>query len=396
MARCFNTNKKLLYSSDYTNKLNSIITVCNIPSSCKTAVRTNSYEQLYLYNNGILGDCINNKTQLSAGLTSREDLEYVTTLCDRTNECCSNSTDNCSIDKTTFITTNLPLYSYYKIDPRGVLFGNSPCGILNYTKYMVPKIQIPFKIKSGNYKITSDSNYNTIINFYSDSIIEILNSIQIDYTIVGGGGGGGGGNIGGSPGAGGGGGGGVKAGTFISNSREYIITVGLGGQGGLLQTSTPSTDGLNGFSSLISGIDIVNGGYGGKAASNNGTGGNSGNGGTGGTGNTSPGGNGINGGGGGGGAYGPPTQIGGNGAISLTSVYNYGTAFGAGGGGGGGNNLSGIGGNIYAGNGGLSNKNAIPNYSGGGGGSTSGNGIPGTYSNGGNGGSGIVIFYFNI
>ena len=138
MARCFNTNKKLLYSSDYTNKLNSLITVCNTPSSCKSAVRTNSYEQLYLYNNGILGDCYKNNKQLSAGLNHSEDLEYVTTLCDRTNECCAYPTNTCSISKTTFITINVPLFNYYKIDPRGALFGNSPCGILNYTHYMVP------------------------------------------------------------------------------------------------------------------------------------------------------------------------------------------------------------------------------------------------------------------
>lgn len=138
MARCFKTNKKLLYSSDYTNKLNSSIVICNTPSSCKKAVRTNSYEQLYLYNNGILGDCYNNKTQLSEGLNSKENLADVTTICDITNECCAYPTGNCSISKTTFVTTNVPFFNYYKIDPRGALFGNSQCGILNYTNYMVP------------------------------------------------------------------------------------------------------------------------------------------------------------------------------------------------------------------------------------------------------------------
>lgn len=138
MARCFGTNKKLLYSSDYTNKLNSSIAVCNTPSSCKKAVKTNSYDQLYLYNNGILGDCFYNKTDLVAGLTSKEDLAYVTTICDRTNECCAYPTGNCSISSTTFVTTNVPFFNYYKIDPRGALFGNSPCGILNYTNYIVP------------------------------------------------------------------------------------------------------------------------------------------------------------------------------------------------------------------------------------------------------------------
>jgi hypothetical protein len=251
---------------------------------------------------------------------------------------------------------------------------------------------------TGTHSITSDSNYNTIITFTSNGTFTILNqysSIPINYTVVGGGGGGGGGNIGGAGGGGGGGGGGVSTGSFNTSITNYNIIVGGGGQGGNFQTTTPSTDGANGSSTQISGVITVNEGLGGKASSNRGTGGDSGNGGTGGTGNISPaGGTGVNGGGGGGGKYNSP---GGKGSVSTTSVYSYGTSFGAGGGGGGGNNQRGTAGNSYAGNGGSPDgQSATDNYGGGGGGGESGNGISGTNGNGGNGGSGVVILYFNI
>ena len=269
-------------------------------------------------------------------------------------------------------------------------------GIPNFSNSVTYTISFFSYSLTGTYSITSNSSYNTIITFTNNGSFTILNqysSIPINYIVVGGGGGGGGGNIGGSPGSGGGGGGGISTGLFNSSVTNYNITIGAGGLGGSLQTASPSTDGANGSSSQISGIITVSGGLSGKASSNLGAGGNSGNGGAGGTGNTAPGGNGTNGGGGGGGTY--STGTGGNGSISSTSVYLYGTSFGAGGGGGGGDAPDGAAGNSYAGNAGQGGFNATSNYGGGGGGSKGGNGVPGTYGNGGNGGSGIVILYFN-
>jgi hypothetical protein len=276
-------------------------------------------------------------------------------------------------------------------------------GVLNFSNSIMYFISINNRIYTltGTYSITSDSNYNTIITFTDNGTFTIQgqkNIIPINYIVVGGGAGGGGGNSGASPGAGGGGGGGVSTGIFNSSITTYTITVGAGGQGGNLQTSSPPTDGANGSSSQISGVVTVSGGLGGKASTNGGAGGNSGNGGAGGSGNTAPGGNGTNGGGGGGSSY-FVVSVGGNGSISSTSVYSYGTSFGAGGGGGGGNSSGGTSGNTYAGNGGTTvNSNglsATANYGGGGGGGRSGNGVPGTYGNGGNGGSGRVVLYFN-
>ena len=251
---------------------------------------------------------------------------------------------------------------------------------------------------TGTHSITSDSNYNTIITFTGNGTFTILNqysSISINYIVVGGGGGGGGGNILSSPGAGGGGGGGISTGSFNTSITNYNIIVGTGGEGGNFETTTPSTDGANGSSSQISGLIIVNGGEGGKSSNNDGDGGDSGNGGAGGTGNISPVGTGVNGGGGGGSNY-YTSDHGGNGSVSTTSVYSYGTSFGAGGGGGGGDDQPGTAGNSYAGNGGSPDgQSAADNYGGGGGGGESGNGDSGTSGNGGNGGSGIVILYFN-
>jgi hypothetical protein len=250
---------------------------------------------------------------------------------------------------------------------------------------------------AGTYSITSDSSYNTIITFTDNGTFTVLNQYfikQINFIVVAGGGGGGGGNIGGDPGGGAGGGGGISTGFLNSSVTTYVMTVGAGGSGGALQTATPSTNGVNGSPSQISGVVTVNGGSYGLASTNNGTGGNGGLGGAGGTGNTSPGGDGASPGGGGGGgiysAFGDGT--GGDGALSI-SVYSYGTSFGAGGGGGGGDANNGTAGNVYAGNGG--GFNATANYGGGGGGGRSGNGILGTYTAGGNGGSGRIVLYFN-
>jgi hypothetical protein len=389
--RAFGEFKEPTDAGDYIQNKKARAKYC-VANKCAPSIKVYSESDRLLFNKSnqlSLYPCANgiNTANLNINLITRLNLREISVVKDL-----SNNTVPAVID-----TNSIP-FLRYEIDPSGTLFGNSICGINNFTKLLTPNQQpSPYIIISGNYEITSDTTYNTIITFYGNSVIEFTKSIKIDYTIVGGGGGGGGGNIGGSPGAGGGGGGGVKTGTFNSNNIEYAITVGLGGQGGLLQTTTSSTNGGNGSLSSISGIDTANGGFGGKASSNNnGAGGDSGNGGAGGIGGQSPGANGTNGGGGGGGAY-LGSQVGGNGSVSTISVYTYGTSFGSGGGGGGGNNLQGgKGGNIYAGNGGIPGKNATANYGGGGGGSTSGNGLPGTYGNGGNGGSGRVILYFNV
>lgn len=137
---CFGTIRKNNYASDYTNKLTGEIIYCNAPKHCNQIARVNSYEEKNLYNKVSQVNCPSiSRTNLVAGLYTKEDLADVTTVCDVTNSCCSSLpyTNNCTIPATTIVPTNVPFYEFYKIDPNGKLFGNSECGIYNYTRYMV-------------------------------------------------------------------------------------------------------------------------------------------------------------------------------------------------------------------------------------------------------------------
>uniref|UniRef100_A0A6C0I9C2 Glycine-rich domain-containing protein n=1 Tax=viral metagenome TaxID=1070528 RepID=A0A6C0I9C2_9ZZZZ len=267
---------------------------------------------------------------------------------------------------------------------------------------IIPTPEPKFPFTGSGFTYTFSENMYTIV-FKNNGNITFTNDCIIEYIIAGGGGGGGaaGTNPGGGGGAGGGGGGGEVINSFqnITNNQLINIVIGNGGTGGVSNTS----NGQNGQqTAIISALFTIaaNGGLGGGRGINadGGNGGNSGSGGLGGNGSQTP--NipatsGTNGGGGGGGGY---FQLSGkNGAINnQVSVSLYG----AGGGGGAGNNFNafvanGLGGNIYAGNGGNQNigASATSNYGGGGGGG-------GIFSfvnySGGNGGSGLVIIYLFV
>ena len=254
-------------------------------------------------------------------------------------------------------------------------------------------------INNGEYTITSNSKYNTIITFTANSSITFYQNYTINYIVVGGGGGGGGSSRDSTVAAGGGGGGQVLYNTMVFNTtifnNTHNIIVGKGGNGGLgtiIYPNAPDIPGQNGSNGNPSQIFLVsnlivsaNGGQGGLGSNNtSGNGGASGFGTDGGvdiTATTAP-----FGGGGGLGVNGS----GGNGSLNIYTPI-YGTAFGAGGGGGSLSYTGGNGGNTNAGNGGGTNSSlptsGKPNTGcgGGGGGSVAG----------GNGGSGIIIFYFN-
>ena len=276
----------------------------------------------------------------------------------------------------------------YVIDPSGALFGNSVCGINNFMHYIRPNIQFsPYIIISGDYEITGDSSYNTIITFFSNSVIEFTKPINIDYIIVGGGGGAG---VLPATKYGGGGGGQVKTGTFNTSLEKFTISIGAGGAG-----ASSGAIGQNGVKSSIVSTSITIDASGGFGTTSNGNGGNSGAGGAGGIyydGSANPPPtyiNGVNGGGGAAGS-GQRTLAGNGGYNSINPNY------GGGGGGGSGNGFIfggiGVGGGGNGGNTSLSGNNATPNTGGGGGGA--GYGYNGT--SGGNGGSGVVIFSFNV
>lgn len=72
-----------------------------------------------------------NQMDLVSGLYSTLDLNNVTTVCagvdaDTCVETIGMNDNNCP-----------PLYQYYRIDPDGELFGNTPCTINNYLNYVV-------------------------------------------------------------------------------------------------------------------------------------------------------------------------------------------------------------------------------------------------------------------
>ena len=68
-----------------------------------------------------------NTKNLIYNLYSKENLLYVNTLSNNVGQ--TNPYINISLK---------PFYKYYNIDPKGELFGNSTCGINNFTKYMEP------------------------------------------------------------------------------------------------------------------------------------------------------------------------------------------------------------------------------------------------------------------
>jgi len=254
----------------------------------------------------------------------------------------------------------------------------------------------------GGYRI------HTFTFSASPQTFTVISSGEFDYLVVAGGGGGGSGV------AGGGGAGGMLTGRRDLVSGSYIITVGAGGVGGIVNDTYRGTSGDD---SSIANLIVANGGGAGASSQDNGpgygaltggsggggshytynTGISSGNSGTPGQGNN--GGNSVTnsqrgGGGGGAGSAGSISTSGGNGGIGLQSSISGTNTYYAGGGGGGANGTPGTGGNGGGGNGGNTNANGNDGTDGLGGGG--GGGWTFAAGNGGSGGDGIVIIRYLI
>ena len=123
------------YASDYIqNKIAKLAYCSDVKkANCKKKF---SQSELLLFNKGRLlnsyafgiGTSLINEANLVAGLYTESDLSGVAVLCDVSGDACINPT---AIDS-----SNVPFYEHYLIDPDGQLFGNTPCGITNFTKYM--------------------------------------------------------------------------------------------------------------------------------------------------------------------------------------------------------------------------------------------------------------------
>jgi hypothetical protein len=139
-AHIINVKSRALFRSEYKASCDG-----NMPCSLKMLQEKKSesscngygsYENLLNIRRGYVLDKneINevppfNQMDLVSGLYGALDLNNVTTVCAGTAECAgvTGMNDvNCP-----------PLYQYYRIDPEGELFGNTPCSINNYLNFVV-------------------------------------------------------------------------------------------------------------------------------------------------------------------------------------------------------------------------------------------------------------------
>ena len=130
------------YASDYIQNKIAKLAYCNDVrnANCKKKF---SQSELLLFNKGRLlnsyafcaGTSLINEANLVAGLYTESDLSGVAVVCDVSGDAC--------ITPTAINSLSVPFYEHYLIDPDGQLFGNTPCGMTNFTKYMsVPVISI--------------------------------------------------------------------------------------------------------------------------------------------------------------------------------------------------------------------------------------------------------------
>lgn len=155
----FGTFRKNLYQSDYINRKKAKLIYCNSKETCGKLLVAADYKERALFKTG--RDAINllrcsngiipiNKANLIMGQLTKLDLQKVCTVFNTINytgsECLKyiNDTEfitSCPNDKPVIIDPNnsssTPFYQNNIIDPCGYLFGNSQCGELNYTSYMV-------------------------------------------------------------------------------------------------------------------------------------------------------------------------------------------------------------------------------------------------------------------
>jgi len=132
----FGTLQKNYYSSDYTKK----IKLKNIlPYSTIISQKNNLSQEQFLYfkyyeskYNILFNKSYLDKTNLIAGQYSKENLKDVITVS-------SSKETTAPYNETNIVLSdNIPFYVNYIIDPTGVLFGNTQCGLNNYVNFMQP------------------------------------------------------------------------------------------------------------------------------------------------------------------------------------------------------------------------------------------------------------------
>uniref|UniRef100_A0A6C0KPY3 Uncharacterized protein n=1 Tax=viral metagenome TaxID=1070528 RepID=A0A6C0KPY3_9ZZZZ len=150
----FGTLRQNLYQSDIINRKKAEIIFCNSKSYCGKLLVSKNYADRILFDKGQISvnniKCLLakkrflipvNKSNLVIGQYSKLDLTPVCSVKNSSEKniavtCLENTYLNCSsvpIDPN----SKIPFYIDKIIDPCGRLFGNTQCGELNYTSYMI-------------------------------------------------------------------------------------------------------------------------------------------------------------------------------------------------------------------------------------------------------------------
>jgi hypothetical protein len=125
----FGVVKESMYQSDYINRLKYKNTICD-----KSSCYNKSYYQ-YNQNKQLINtqcDLPFNKTNLESNLFTKQDLQDVCIITENGPTC---NTQPCNTAYNYDATK--PFYYNYTIDPCGELFGNTPCGINNFTNFTI-------------------------------------------------------------------------------------------------------------------------------------------------------------------------------------------------------------------------------------------------------------------
>lgn len=156
----FGTLRKDIYQSDYLSRKTGALIYCNSRSTCGKLRVAKDFREKLLFSKG--KDFINGlrcskfnipvgHSNLIVGQYSKLNLKPVCSVIQNqvniANLCYDSNADGlnpysfCDLSGNTVLIdpsgNTIPFYQKYYIDPCGELFGNSQCGELNYTSYMV-------------------------------------------------------------------------------------------------------------------------------------------------------------------------------------------------------------------------------------------------------------------
>lgn len=138
----FGTLRQNLNQSDYITRKKGLKTFCTNPSICNNNIYK-SYNDLNSYNWGKYTQSLNkcpqipiNKANMVLNKYSTYNLNDVCSIIEG-NPCSTsiNCVNNCPPIPIN-ISTTVPFYETYTIDPNGALFGTNQCGTLNYTHFL--------------------------------------------------------------------------------------------------------------------------------------------------------------------------------------------------------------------------------------------------------------------